>query len=701
MSWEARLERARAQRESVLRAKAAEGNEPKPLVDKSALRPPDPSEPAEGNVPPTTPADMFVFGPAPENPNAPKADPAAKPEPASKAAGTAGPPQKPETPEAPEADAKPGPAKTPRPGAKTASASPSAKPRPAPPSRPAGPRAASVLKKPSPAPRAASPDPTSNSEAPLGAMLASGALSPDRKKSESRIQKLPPAILAPERRPRSRRRRAVTVALGFCAGVGVGVGVGALTVMLRTTGPGDEVLAMDQPDAIVAEPPAAPDNAPAVTPETDVTAAPDSAQTVPTDTPATTDTVVADAPDSVPEDTPEATPDTVLTNIQPTSTFVSPSEAGPETAADLPGRNLPGSPVQPLDMVSPDLPTADPAPEIPEQPSATDLAAAEAPAPTDTPTEGPDALAVLDGGPLTPEPDVQPAPPAPTSASVPPPARPGDLTVPAPAQRPEVGPAPLRPETFAMAEPPAVRPPEGAPSPSDRPAPFTDDAAPEENLRALGRPDDLAAAATPGALPGLDAPAPPPEVFAWASPPSLDAPGPRPAPMLASAPADPPFRSALVLLGATGTSGMAPATDPVPPTPMVPGLGNLAVWIFAEPSVDAQMVQTTTRIVEELGLPVRRVMRVNYQISENQVRFYDTWAAEGAGLLADGLHAAARDFVSSGYNPDGGVLEIYLANEDSVYPPFRRDGATGATVVQPETVEEKLRDSLLSKLRDG
>ena len=91
MSWEARLERARAQRESVLRAKAAESNEPKPLVDKSALRPPDPSEPAEGNAPPTTPADMFVFGPAPENLNAPKADPAAKPEPASKAAGTAGP----------------------------------------------------------------------------------------------------------------------------------------------------------------------------------------------------------------------------------------------------------------------------------------------------------------------------------------------------------------------------------------------------------------------------------------------------------------------------------------------------------------------------------------------------------------------------------------------------------------------------------
>ncbi|MDF0594977.1 hypothetical protein [Psychromarinibacter halotolerans] len=675
MSWEARLERARAQRESVLRAKAAEGNEPKPLVDKSALRPPDPSEPAEGNAPPTTPADMFVFGPAPENPKAPKADPAAKPEPASKAAGTAGPPQKPETPEALEADAKPGPAKTPRPGAKTASASASAKPRQAPPSRPAGPRAASVLKKPSPAPRAASPDPTSNSEAPLGAMLASGALSPDRKKSENRIQKLPPVILAPERRPRSRRRRAVTVALGFCAGVGVGVGVGALTVMLRTTGPGDELLAVDQPDAVVAEPPAAPDNVPAVTPETDV----------------------ADAP----TDTPGATPDNVLTNIQPTSTFVSPSQPGPETTADLPGTNLPGSPVQPLELVAPDLPTADPAPEIPEQPSATDLAAAEAPAPADTPTEGPDALAVLDGGPLTPEPDIQPAPPAPTSASVPPPARPGDLSVPAPAQRPEVGPAHLRPETFAMAEPPAVRPPEGAPSPSDHPAPFTDDAAPEENLRALGRPDDLTAAATPGALPGLDAPAPPPEVFAWASPPSLDTPGTRPAPMLASAPADPPFRSALVLLGATGTSGMAPATDPVPPTPIVPGLGNLAVWIFAEPSVDAQMVQTTTRIVEDLGLPVRRVMRVDYQISENQVRFYDTWAAEGAGLLADGLHAAARDFVSSGYNPDGGVLEIYLANEDSVYPPFRRDGATGATVVQPETVEEKLRDSLLSKLRDG
>ncbi len=526
----------------------------------------------------------------------------------------------------------------------------------------------------------------------------------------------------------------VNVGLGFFAGLGVG----AVAMLLKSPAPQGDPVAMDQtpppavegrvletaePDSIFTE---------NVVPDGVATDEVASAGVVAED--AVSDSVVPDEPvtedvaEIVPssESEPDAAAESVLTNIQPTSALSealseAPSEApDADVQPDLPGEPVVGLPTGVTADTPPEdaAPAKDPVADVPpvdappvetatveglaEESATEEAPVAEAPIAETPVTDSPDALAELDAGPASPAPDISPAPPAPASADAPPPPRPTDLVAPASPTRPVVGPAPLRPEAVASATLPTPRPTEGEMPLSAERGPFTPDAAAEDRLRELGRPDTLETATDTGALPVLAGLTPPAQVFAWATPPVLETPGARPAPVLASAPADPPFRSALVLLGATGTSGLAPVTDTTPPEPVIviPNSGDLMVWIFAEPSVDEDMIDTTRQVVAQLGLPVRRIVRVDYQISENQVRFYDTWAAEGAGVLADGLHAAPRDFVGSGYNPDGGVLEIYLANEDAVHAPFRGAGGTGASTGIPETVEEKLRDSLLSKLRD-
>lgn len=230
---------------------------------------------------------------------------------------------------------------------------------------------------------------------------------------------------------------------------------------------------------------------------------------------------------------------------------------------------------------------------------------------------------------------------------------------------------------------------------------FSVDVTPETRLRGTGGPLSLSGLGLEETLllrlieptaPVVPPMARAPEGFAV---PSIAPPG-----LQTTVPIDPPPRHALIVLDGAPDIGVAPLTDPAPPAKPVPGPNTLAVWIFAEATVEDDVLAGVTQLIEKLGLPVRSAGRVDYRITSNQVRFYDAVSAEAAALLAEKLAATPRDFVNSNVDLGPDVLEIYLTGDPGAQPVFRLEPDPERPIAQPQSDElDALREKVLSKLR--
>ncbi|MBF9031606.1 hypothetical protein HKCCE3408_14485 [Rhodobacterales bacterium HKCCE3408] len=151
-------------------------------------------------------------------------------------------------------------------------------------------------------------------------------------------------------------------------------------------------------------------------------------------------------------------------------------------------------------------------------------------------------------------------------------------------------------------------------------------------------------------------------------------------------------------IGATG----APAVTDHVTYPDIPGADFVILHIFAADSVGDDVVAELQDTVDGLRLPVVAVNRVDYRISENQVRYYDDRSAEAADIVARTIGARARDFTASGVNPEPGTIEIYIGTGIEITPQV----STVATRTDPETELqdselEDMRSRVISRLRDA
>ncbi|MDJ0992165.1 MAG: hypothetical protein QNI90_01200 [Dinoroseobacter sp.] len=115
--------------------------------------------------------------------------------------------------------------------------------------------------------------------------------------------------------------------------------------------------------------------------------------------------------------------------------------------------------------------------------------------------------------------------------------------------------------------------------------------------------------------------------------------------------------------GVTPTASAPPRARPGVPAAVIDGAENMATWIFVAGTARADAIASAQGAVKKYNMPVRAVNRVNYRISESQVRYYDASTAIAAKHLAAEIGARARDFTSSGIDPAEGTLEIYLAGK--------------------------------------
>jgi len=156
-----------------------------------------------------------------------------------------------------------------------------------------------------------------------------------------------------------------------------------------------------------------------------------------------------------------------------------------------------------------------------------------------------------------------------------------------------------------------------------------------------------------------------------------------------------------VTLARAPAAGVIPRAESGPPGPVIPGAEDMSVFVFAATTTDDPVIGIARRAAEDLNLPVRAVSRVNYTISQANVRFYDAASGAAANRLATEIGAVSRDFTGSDLNPAPGTLEIYLAGEAAEAPP-RPTARAAAPARQPRATEaERRRDSVLSRLRSG
>ncbi|MBT8408286.1 MAG: hypothetical protein KJN93_01515 [Alphaproteobacteria bacterium] len=196
------------------------------------------------------------------------------------------------------------------------------------------------------------------------------------------------------------------------------------------------------------------------------------------------------------------------------------------------------------------------------------------------------------------------------------------------------------------------------------PAPQRDTEAPIR-LASAARTPGLAA---PGSLaaPGRDAALPLPQ----GAPPA-------PAPQAAPAPASP-----------------APATpQPAAQEPSGTGFEDLRVLLNAPASVTDASIAAATAELGDLGATPGSVTRVDFNVSQSQVRFFRAEDAAAARQMAETLGARARDFTDFRPSPPPGTIEVFLSGR-AARP------ATAQTQRQPSQVD-LLRQRLIRRLQRG
>ena len=156
------------------------------------------------------------------------------------------------------------------------------------------------------------------------------------------------------------------------------------------------------------------------------------------------------------------------------------------------------------------------------------------------------------------------------------------------------------------------------------------------------------------------------------------------------------------------------AQSPVVGGPQV--LDSLSVHVLAPQSVPEDSLAAVSRSLRDAGYKLVESARVPFTVKERQVRFYHEDDAEAARALANTLGASARDFTTFDPLPPAGIVEVWLADEESVTaatknetPPQKKKkkpkAATKVAAAPPAMSEDQqllaLRDRLLAQLQSN
>jgi hypothetical protein len=190
------------------------------------------------------------------------------------------------------------------------------------------------------------------------------------------------------------------------------------------------------------------------------------------------------------------------------------------------------------------------------------------------------------------------------------------------------------PEEVGVTDPPTT-----APEPEPEPA------APEvvETVEADARP--LAEPETPSQASVAPAPAEEP-VLPSPSEPATVAPPPEPSP-----PTAPPAEAEVAALadsGDAGDSGVVPAAP----------VGFLRV--HAAPLVSSEDLEEVLATLTAAGYAVEQTVRVDFRISQTNVRYFHAEDAMLAAGVAEAIAGSARDFTDYRPSPDPGTIEVWL-----------------------------------------
>lgn len=157
----------------------------------------------------------------------------------------------------------------------------------------------------------------------------------------------------------------------------------------------------------------------------------------------------------------------------------------------------------------------------------------------------------------------------------------------------------------------------------------------------------------------------------------------------------------------TGVS--APSVESLPSltvdvaVPTIAGAETLAVRIFAAATAEQSEVDAIQGELLLAGVSSISISRVNYRISADHLRFYDSGTGSPAISLGGRIDVDVRDFTQANVSPPPGTVEVYVAGEAT--PPASPPVAAQAqpTLRSPPTVlsrEQQLRNSILNRLRE-
>lgn len=133
-----------------------------------------------------------------------------------------------------------------------------------------------------------------------------------------------------------------------------------------------------------------------------------------------------------------------------------------------------------------------------------------------------------------------------------------------------------------------------------------------------------------------------------------------------------------------------------PAVSLIPG----PVILHAPASVaDAELAEAVSRL-GAAGVPLGEPSRVDFTVSESNVRYFHATDAEAAAAVAEAIGARLRDFTSFAPAPPAGTIEVWLAGK----------GASGSTTARTSTKRTRntqdprllnLRNRILQQLRNG